>query len=194
MTMKVFLLSGACKSGKTYLLRKVKKDLRGTSVTVYDMDAIQYWAEGAEKIDWDWGELWLSIQCDESVRKKMEQNLNDSQHWEVLAKQKTIELLSKGENSLIINVLDRTEEGDPFYKILSEIFDVKFHFILVSPTYTRYRINLYKRKDSKNYAQTWGRRRSLEKRSEYFDEVMINGLLLGLRRSRKELVTLLKAK
>ena len=192
MTMKVFLLSGACKSGKTYLLRKVKKDLRGTSVTVYDMDTIQYWEGGAEKIDWNWDELWLSIPRNEAVRKTLEQNLIESLRWERLVKQKTIDLLSRGENCLIINVLDRTEEGDLFYKILSKIFDVEFHFILVSPTYPRYRINLYKRKDSKNHAQTWGRRETLTKRREYFDEVVVNSLLFGLRRARKNLVSLLK--
>jgi len=191
---KIFLLSGACKSGKTYLLRKVKKDLRGSSVTVYDMDTIQYWEEGAEKIDWDWSKVWPSIQGDESVKKRMELNLNTSLRWELLAKQKTIELLAKGENSLLINVLDRTEEDDPFYKILAKLFAVKLHFILVSPTYPRYRINLYKRKDSKNYAQTWGRRETLKMRSEYFDEVAVNSLLFGLRRTRKKLAALLRAK
>jgi len=189
--MKVFLLSGACKSGKTYLLRKVKKDLRGSSVMVYDMDAIQYWDESIENVDWDWSKLWPSIQSNELVKKKMELNLDASLRWELLAKQKTIELLAQGEDGLLINVLDRTEEGDQFYKILSELFDVKLYFILVDPTYPRYLINLYKRKDSKNYAQTWGRRDTLKKRSEYFDEVVVNSLLFGLRRTRRKLVALL---
>ena len=192
--MRVVILSGACKSGKSFLLKKVKKDLRGASVIVYDMDALQYWEEGArQQVDFNWEEVKAGLPDDEGVREKMDLNLKRSLPWERLVKQKTIALLTQGENSLIINVLDRTKKDDQFYDILSVLFNVKPHFVALVPSYGRYCLNLYKRKDKKTYSQTWGMKKSIEGRKEIFNEIVTNELFLGVWRARRRLVNLLSS-
>lgn len=189
--MKVIILSGACKSGKTYLLNKVRNDLKGSSAIVYDMDVLEYWKEDVPKAVDDWDAIWVNIVCDEVSREKMASNIAASLPWERLVKQKTITLLARGENSLIIDVLDRVIKDDSFYEILAELFDIKIHFIVIIPSFARYCINLRKRKDKKTYLQTWDMKKKLEKRKEMFDEIIINSLFFGVRRSRKKLVDVL---
>lgn len=192
--MKVIILSGACKSGKSFLLKKVKKDLRGTKTILYDMDTLRYWEKGATLGgDFDWDEVQRYLPGGENAREKLEANLMASVPWERLVKQKMVILLAYGVDCLIINVLDRTKKDDHFYDILSTIFNVKPHFMALTPSYGRYCLNLYKRKDKKTYTQTWGMKKALEERKEIFDEILTNELFLGVRRARKRLVSMLSS-
>jgi len=191
--MKVVILSGACKSGKSYLLKKVKKDLRGSPVTVYDMDGLEYWKEKSVEQVLGWEEALVDVAVDDEQSAQLKRNIQDSEPWEKRVKIKTVMLLAERQNTLIINVLDRTKK-DSFYSLLSEIFTVKIHFVAIMPSFSRYCINLYKRKDRKTHSQTWGMRESMGKRKGSFDKVLTNGLFFGVWKARKKLVAFLSHK
>lgn len=188
--MRVVILSGACKSGKSYLLKKVKKDLRGSPVTIYDMDALEYWKSEAVEQGLEWEATLVDMIGVGGVPDEMKRNIQGSEPWEKLVKIKTIMLLVKRQNALIINVLDRTKK-DKFYKLLSEIFKVKIHFAVIMPSFCRYCINLYKRKDRKTHSQTWGMRRNMGERKGLFDAVLTNGFFAGVWKPRRKLVAFL---
>jgi len=188
--MKVVILSGACKSGKSYLLKKVKKDLRDSAVTIYDMDALEYWTGEAVEQELESVDVIVESLGVGKIADKMKRNIQESEPWEKIVKVQTIMLLARRQNALIINVLDRTKK-DNFYKLLSEIFKVKIHFAVMIPSVCRYCINLYKRKDRKVHSQTWGMRSDMKERTEMFDVVLTNGFFWGVWKPRKRLVAFL---
>lgn len=189
---RLLLLKGACMSGKTRLMKKVKMDVKGVPVIVYDLDDSCYWcAEQKINIEKTIQSI-EKISADPELKIKIKDNLDISEQWEKIVKVEIIEIIAQNKNCLINDVLDGSKANNhDFYELLQSKSNFENTRILLRVSTLRYWLNVFKRKDKKDYDNTWGMRRRIDTSRNNYNIVIKNTFFCGLRRPRKVLRSLL---
>lgn len=190
----MLLLKGACMSGKTYFLTKIKRDVKGRSVSVFDVDELKYWDASVIADIEKAAVLYCDVVCDDESAIRMKRNLQRSERWEQVVKKKMIELAVGGKVCLLNNVLNEDKENDvEFLSLLRVMPGLTVVDVLLTVSVARYSINILKRKDRKDLNNTWRMRKNIARYKKNYDEVIKNSLFGGVRKARKKVVEMLLA-
>lgn len=177
---KMVVLFGACMSGKSHLLKKLKKELKDKDVFVFDTDELEYWSEAIQsKTERDFLKRY-DFGDGVRVSKKLEENLMCSSSQEKVVKLKFIKMAECDKDLLVVGVLDRNHyRNQKFFKIFSDEFNIDIIYMCITASFPRFILNIIKRKDKKKYLETWGRRKEILNSQNNFDYCLKNSLYLG---------------
>ncbi|MEH6542887.1 MAG: hypothetical protein V7721_03005 [Porticoccaceae bacterium] len=176
----MLVLSGACMSGKSHLLKKLKKQLKNQDVVIFDTDSLEYWKDDVKnKAEEDFVNAASPNKSIYTI-SAFNENFRLSSPHEKVVKLKWSKMARLNKDAIVTCAVDRgAEYNNKFFEILSSEYNVDVVFLSITASVPRFLLNIFRRKDKKSYRQTWGIRKDIIRHPGRFGYSFKNTVLFG---------------